>query len=202
MRFLLLLDFAAQAVQMRTRAVEHRAVAPESCRRLRFSSGRKSPMPRARAPSSGKRSAAAVEERFRIGGAIEKRDQIEDFARLERRAFDVQLLNRLRDVRQAVEIDANCRALASGLRSRRGAQITHCFAGFGERALRSRRDRLTAHLRQAPPRPPGSRYNVRPARGPAPIPELPSETGERYFTHFSTAASRERLSRSRAGCLR
>ena len=50
-------------------------------------------MPRARCAQQRKPLRRGRQERCRVGRAIEKRDQIEDLARLQRRAFDVQLLN-------------------------------------------------------------------------------------------------------------
>ena len=71
-------------------------------------------MPRARAASSGNRSPAAVRNERGVGGAVEECDEVEDFAGLERGAFDVQLLHGDGDVRQAVEVDADGRAWPVG----------------------------------------------------------------------------------------
>ena len=59
------------------------------------------------------------EERGGVGGAIQKRDQIEDFARLERRAFDVQFLDGDGDVGKTVEIDPDRRACLAAWRKLR-----------------------------------------------------------------------------------
>jgi hypothetical protein len=77
--------------------------------------------------------ACRIQERRGIGGAVQKPDQIEDLARLQRGPFDVQLLNEERDIGKAVEIDPNRRALPRWLRSGSRAQIPDRFTRFGER---------------------------------------------------------------------
>ena len=129
--FLLLLDVAAQAMQMRARAVEHGSVALDLAfdffqKRAKVSDALRPPGQQ-REPFTRR-----IQKRSGIGGAIEKPDQIEDFARLQRRAFDVQLLDEDGDVGKSVEIDPNRRALPRRLRSGSRAQIANRFARFGE----------------------------------------------------------------------
>ena len=103
---------------MRAGAVEHRSVAldlafdffqkrAEVADTLRAASQQRKPF--------GRR----IEERRGIGGAVQERDQIENLARFERRAFDVQFLNEDGDVRKAVEVETDRRALSGRLGSGR-----------------------------------------------------------------------------------
>ncbi len=110
---LLLLDLAAETMEMRAGAVENGSVRLNLA--LDFLEQRPEIADAAArvSPSSGNRSASGSEKRCGVGGAIEERDQIEDFARFERRAFDVQFLNRDGDVGQTVEIDPDRAAAGS-----------------------------------------------------------------------------------------
>ena len=102
-----------------------------------------------------------IQERRGIGGAIQKADQIENLARLQRSAFDVQFLDEDRDVRKAVEIDPNRRALARRLRSGSRAQIANRFARFGECRFNGARDPRKVRPSQVPPRRAGLRCNAK-----------------------------------------
>ena len=53
---------------------------------------------------------------FGVGGAVEQREQVEDFLRLQAGAFDAQLVNGRLRIRQAAEIDADGGAARRRLR--------------------------------------------------------------------------------------
>ncbi len=76
--------------------------------------------------------ASGGQQRFGVGGAIEQREDVEDFLRLEARAFDAQLVHGGFGVGQAAEIDADGGAARAGLRTGGQAQIFDGLAGLGE----------------------------------------------------------------------
>ena len=88
---LLALDIAAQAMRARRWRDRPRCHRAGSCRRVRCSSARKSPMVSARRPSSGKRLGGGGQVRLGIGGDIQQREQLEDFLGLEAGAFDARV---------------------------------------------------------------------------------------------------------------
>ena len=57
---------------------------------------------------------------------------VEDFARLQPGAFDVELVDRGLHVGESAEVDAEGGAARGGLRTGGGLQVEDGFAGFGE----------------------------------------------------------------------
>ncbi len=72
------------------------------------------------------------EQRFGVGGTVQQQEEIEDFARLQAGAFDVQFVHRRFHVGQSAEIDADGGAPAGGLRAGGGAQVFDGLTRFGE----------------------------------------------------------------------
>ena len=70
------------------------------------------------------------EDALGVGGAVEEREEVEDFARIETGAFDAQLVDGCLDVGQAAEVDADSGAARGGLRPHGQAQIFDGLAGF------------------------------------------------------------------------
>ena len=135
--FFLLLDFAADAMEMRAGAVEHGSVGADFA--FDFFEQRAEI---ANAAGAGVEQREAFggrgEERGGVGGAVEECDEVEDFAGFKRRAFDMQLAYGGGDVGQPGEADADGRALAGGLRGGGGAHVTDGFIGFGEKTFEAR----------------------------------------------------------------
>ncbi len=81
------------------------------------SSPRKSPIVARAAPRRGKRSAAAVSSDLASADAVEQQEHVEDLARFEAGAFDMQFVDGSIHVGQAVEIEPDGRAECGGLRA-------------------------------------------------------------------------------------
>ena len=118
---LLPLDIAAQAGQRDAGVVGDAAVGQDLAlelfqQRAKIADGLRAPaQPREALGGGG-------EQRFGIGGAVEQREDVEDFLGLQAGAFDAQLVDGGLDVRQAAEIDADGRAARRRLRTRTPAR--------------------------------------------------------------------------------
>ena len=128
---LLALDIAAQAVERHAGMIGHTAVGQYLAfeifeERAEIADGLRAPAESRKAFGNG------GERRFRVGGAVEQREDGKNLLRFEARAFDAQLLDDGFGVRQAVEIHANGRTAPAGLRTRGEPLILHRFGSFGE----------------------------------------------------------------------
>ena len=97
-----------------------------------FRSARKSPIDLRAAAEARETFGRGGEQRFGVGGAVEQRENGENFFGFEARAFDAQLVDDGFGVGQTVKIYPDGRAARSGLRAGRQPQVFDCFGGFGE----------------------------------------------------------------------
>ena len=141
---LLLFDIAAQTGERHAGVVRHRAIGQNFAFEILEQRAKFAQRLPARA-QAWKSSGHRVQNGFCVGGAIQQARDVENFARLERRAFDAQLVNRFRQIRNGCEIQANGCATGRGLRLCRRSQILRSFGSFFQvlhqaRAFSMRRD--------------------------------------------------------------
>ena len=130
----LLFHFAADAVEMGAGGIEDGAVGGDFTfedfeERIEVADGVGA------AGEKGEAFAGGGEEGFGVGGAVEKVEDVEEFAGFESGAFDAEFVDGLGDVGEAVEVDANRGAGTGALDGGGGAQVSDGFAGFGEVGL-------------------------------------------------------------------
>ena len=153
--------FFCRSMSRRRRRQRHAGVVGDACRRagscrpgLAAARGNRR-WSAARRPSRGKRSAAAVSTRLGVGGAVQQREQVEDFLGLQAGAFDAQLVHRRLHVGQAAEIDADGGAARGRLRARWPGAGTRWPRRLRPGLPRARRDRRAAATFSSSRRPSG-----------------------------------------------